>query len=306
MGRPIKIMEEIKDGIIGAVEFEPETTLQEIGFDFEISPMSVRKILNDDKIKYYKKIAIPPLTEAHKLHRVEFANMFANLAYHQMPIIIFTDEASIQVNLDGQGIWRRRGEYPPGSFFEKNAFPIKCMVWGAIGPRGFRTTLIRINGVINAETYINMLHENDIYGQIYNHFGDNFYFQQDNARPHTAQVTQTYLDNTFPNRLKWPAKSPDLSPIEQIWSFLKNRISGIKFRNADELFNRIKTEWDLIPDKVIHNAYSSFLARCKVCVELKGECLNTHWDKVRKVHNLYRRDIQYRFDHNLNMFTVEV
>ena len=28
MGRPIKIMEEIKDGIIGAVEFEPETTLK--------------------------------------------------------------------------------------------------------------------------------------------------------------------------------------------------------------------------------------------------------------------------------------
>ncbi|GFT50964.1 transposable element Tcb2 transposase [Trichonephila clavipes] len=38
--------------------------------------------------------------------------------------------------------------------------------------------------------------------------------QQDNARPHTTRMSQDYLRTvtTFP----WPARSPDLSPIEQI------------------------------------------------------------------------------------------
>ncbi|GFV42714.1 HTH_Tnp_Tc3_2 domain-containing protein [Trichonephila clavipes] len=35
-------------------------------------------------------------------------------------------------------------------------------------------------------------------------------YQQDNARPHTARLSQQY-DPT------WPARSPDLSPIEHVW-----------------------------------------------------------------------------------------
>ena len=66
-----------------------------------------------------------------------------------MPIIIFTDESSVCVNLNG-------------SFYEKDPHPIQCMVLGAIGPRGFRTTLVRINAI----TYINMLQDNNIRGQI--------------------------------------------------------------------------------------------------------------------------------------------
>ncbi|GFX17947.1 transposable element Tcb2 transposase [Trichonephila clavipes] len=43
-------------------------------------------------------------------------------------------------------------------------------------------------------------------------------FQQYNARPHTARVSQNGLSTvtTFPS----PAKSPDLSPIKHIWVHL--------------------------------------------------------------------------------------
>lgn len=288
MGRPMEITREIKDSIIGVVDSDPEMSLRELETLFDISKTSVRKILNDDKIKFHKKIAIPTLTESHKLKRVQFASRFANLAYHQMPNIIFTDESYVQVNLQGSGIWRRRGEYPACAFYEKDAYPIKCMVWGGIGPLGFRTTLIKIEGAIDSRAYVYMLHNNNIRGQIFDRFGFNFIFQQDNARPHTARLTQNYLDANFPNRLQWPAKSPDLSPIEQIWDYIKNKVAGIKFKSTDQLFNQIKREWDLIPDNIIHNCYSSFLARCKVCVQINGDCLNGHWRKVKQVHNSYR------------------
>ena len=45
-------------------------------------------------------IAIPSLTEKHKEERVRFALRFANLEYPEMPNIIFTDEAMVQINLD--------------------------------------------------------------------------------------------------------------------------------------------------------------------------------------------------------------
>ena len=44
-------------------------------------------------------------------------------------------------------------------------------------------------------------------------------------------------------------------------------------------FEQEITNLDLIPDKIIHNAYSYFLETCKVCVEFKGECLNGHKEK---------------------------
>ncbi|GFW21745.1 transposable element Tcb2 transposase [Trichonephila clavipes] len=49
-------------------------------------------------------------------------------------------------------------------------------------------------------------------------------FQQDNARPHTARVSQDCLRTVTP--LPWPARSPDLTPIEPIWDHLGCSIMG--------------------------------------------------------------------------------
>ncbi|GFV77048.1 transposable element Tcb2 transposase [Trichonephila clavipes] len=43
-------------------------------------------------------------------------------------------------------------------------------------------------------------------------------FQQDNARPHTARVSQDCLRTV--TTLPWPAKSPDLPKIEHMWDHL--------------------------------------------------------------------------------------
>ncbi|GFX67117.1 transposable element Tcb2 transposase [Trichonephila clavipes] len=44
-------------------------------------------------------------------------------------------------------------------------------------------------------------------------------FQQDNAQPHMARVSQDCLHTV--TTLPWPARSPDLSPIEYIWDHLE-------------------------------------------------------------------------------------
>ena len=48
-------------------------------------------------------------------------------------------------------------------------------------------------------------------------------FQQDNARPHSAQVTTTWLCRHRVQVLDWPACSLDLSPIENAWRIMRNR-----------------------------------------------------------------------------------
>ncbi|GFV86616.1 hypothetical protein TNCV_4184701 [Trichonephila clavipes] len=45
-------------------------------------------------------------------------------------------------------------------------------------------------------------------------------FQQDNARPHVARIVQRFFVNHQIELLPWPARSLDLSPIENMWSMV--------------------------------------------------------------------------------------
>ena len=49
-------------------------------------------------------------------------------------------------------------------------------------------------------------------------------FQHDNAHPHTARHTQNILRINNVNVLQWPARSPDLSPIEHLQDHLGRQV----------------------------------------------------------------------------------
>ena len=67
---------------------------------------------------------------------------------------------------------------------------------------------------------------------------------QDNAPLHSAQKNTGYqqkLGFCGPRKMNWPAKSPDLNPIENLWSILKRRVyeNGRQFRSKDDLCQEI-------------------------------------------------------------------
>ena len=57
--------------------------------------------------------------------------------------------------------------------------------------------------------------------------GDVF-FQQDNAPPHAAATTQRTLRGVGLRQLPWPARSPDLSPIEHEWNMMKRELTFLQ------------------------------------------------------------------------------
>ncbi|GFV48181.1 DDE_3 domain-containing protein [Trichonephila clavipes] len=75
-------------------------------------------------------------------------------------------------------------------------------------------------------------------------------FQQDNARPHTARVAQHFLRHF--QTLPWPARSPDLSPVEHVWDQLKRQMPWC--HSVHDLELAVQDLWAHLPqDKKVSN-----------------------------------------------------
>ena len=88
------------------------------------------------------------------------------------------------------------------------------MVWGGISWT-HKTPLIVVDGNLTAQRYVDNILVPVVVPFLQTHNDVNV-FQQDNARPHSARLTQRFLGDNNINTLPWPAFSPDLNPIEHL------------------------------------------------------------------------------------------
>ncbi|GFX99814.1 transposable element Tcb1 transposase [Trichonephila clavipes] len=87
-------------------------------------------------------------------------------------------------------------------------------------------------------------------------------FQQDNARPHMARVSQDCLHTV--TTLSWPPQSPDLFPIEYIWDHLGSRVGHpTSLNELDASFLQI---WNEMSHNMIQNLYASMPDHIALCI----------------------------------------
>ena len=100
----------------------------------------------------------------------------------------------------------------------------------------------------------------------------NSVFQEDNAPVHTAKVARDFLHSKKVELLPWPLQSPDLNPIEELWSIVE---SGLRKResgpcNIRELEKMVIEEWESIPKDLYRKLISSMPSRIQVVISAKG------------------------------------
>ena len=102
-------------------------------------------------------------------------------------------------------------------------------------------------------------------------YGDaDFIFQQDLAPAHTARSTKTWFDAHAITVLDWPANSPDLNPIENLWGILKRKMRGTRPNNKEELTASIKKIWASITPMQCHRLIASMPRRIEAVIKAKG------------------------------------
>ncbi len=123
-------------------------------------------------------------------------------------------EFDILVGNHGHRVLRSRKEgHLPACYEHSVQKPASLMVWGCISAYGLGSLHV-LEGTINAERYIKILEQHLLSSR-------RRVFEQDNSKPHTADITTAWLRSRRVPLLNWPACSTDLSPIENIWRIIK-------------------------------------------------------------------------------------
>ena len=146
------------------------------------------------------------------------------------------------------------------------------MVWGAISS-GFRSDLIIMNGTLTARRYIDEILAPVLVPLLRRQVGNQqLTFQQDNARAHSARLTQDFLRAQGVDVMDWPAVSPDMNCIEHMWDELGRRLRKRlnQPNNVAELGRALQEEWRNILMATVRRLVGSMRRRLQTVIQNNG------------------------------------
>ncbi len=139
--------------------------------------------------------------------------------------LLFRWEQVLYILFGNQGprVWRKGGEaHSPSCLKSSVKFLQSVMIWHAMSSAG-------VGPLCFLKTNVTA----PIYQYILEHFmlpsadqlfkEADFILQQDLASAHTAKSTKSWLNDQV-GALDWPANSPDLNPIENLWGIVKRKM----------------------------------------------------------------------------------
>ncbi len=173
--------------------------------------------------------------------------------------VLFSDESQCCISFGNQGprVWRKSGEAQnPCCLKSSVKFPQSVMIWAAMSSAGVGP-LCFLKSTVNAAIYQEIL-EHFMLPSADKLYGDaDFIFQQDLAPAHTAKGTKSWFNDHGVTVLDWPANSPDLNPIENLWGIVRRKMRDTRPNNADELKATVKETWASIPPQQCHKLITS-------------------------------------------------
>ncbi len=162
-----------------------------------------------------------------------------NWTVAQWSKVLFSDESMFYISFGNEGprVWRKGGEaHGPSCLKSSVKFAKSVMIWGAMSSAGVGP-LCFLNTNVTAPVYQKMW-EHFILPSTDQLFKDaDFIFQQDLAPVHTAKSTKSWLNDHGVGVLDWPANSPDLNPIENLWGIVKRKMRNKRPKNGHTFYN---------------------------------------------------------------------
>ena len=157
---------------------------------------------------------------------------------------MFSDETHFRLGQYGRGYVQRPVGMALDPKYTKQTEQLKGKVslWGCICADGLGHAELYSDS-LNAAAYQRILRLNLVPSALTYWPKGQWWFQQDNWSVHTAGTSHAWFQNHGIDLIDWPPWSPDLNPIENLWSDLKQRVYAHTAHTLAELEQWIRLEW---------------------------------------------------------------
>lgn len=240
---------------------------------------TIAHILAKQKLKMRKEYRVPVLSKQDKLNRVSFAIRYQHKNWKH---VIFSDEKRMQLYRQN-GYIRISSKERPLLPTPKHSTAVMfwgCFSWEGIGP------LIQTEGNINSQQYKRILQKG--LGPYYEQLpGGHWSFVQDNAGPHCPIYVKRYIEQLPATVIQWPANSPDLNLIENLWYILQYKVWDHTPTTIEQLTQYCEEEWKKISRDTLYSLIKSMPHRLKMIRELHGATLPR--SATGNVHHKFKR-----------------
>ncbi|GFU25332.1 transposable element Tcb2 transposase [Trichonephila clavipes] len=250
-----------------------------------ISRFTVARRLHGGGLFARRPVRCVPLTPAHRRRRSLWCQEHRNWRDNEWGRVLFTDESRFSLSSDSHRIliWRERGSRNhPSNIIERDRYGGRgVLVWGGI-MLGSRTDLhIFDTGSVNGTRYCNEILLP--YVRLFRGaMSLQFLFMDDNAPCHRTVAAEQLLENEDIERMDWPARFPDLNPIEHVWYFLGRRLAARTLPPVviRELRLALQDEWAAMPQQLIDPLILSMGRRCETCLAVSREIISPTKDRM--------------------------
>lgn len=281
-GRKRKISKMLERKLVRTATKNPRVTAGTLVSDaaksgVTISKKTVARVLHRNGLHAHRPRKTPLLKKRHLKARLDYAKGNLEKDSTHWKRVIWSDETKLELfgHRNVAFVWRKKGE----AYNPKNTIPTvkhgggSIMLWGCFSASG-TGNLVKVEGIMKKEQYEKILNENLKQSAVRMGLGRRFVFQHDNDPKHTSLLVKNYLQKSKVKVIDWPAQSPDLNPIENLWGELKQRVHARKPSNLKELEDYAKEEWASIPKERCFKLVQNYPKRLQEVIKQKGHTID--------------------------------
>ncbi len=249
---------------------------EEIGREDVCISTILRPIHEDGELDSYWQTNKVMISLVNQKKRVKWCREHLHWTQADWNKVIFTDESPYVLRFNGRRrVWRRHNErYHVKALKGQYKNDTKINVWGCFCAHGVGRFHL-IEGIMDSKVYIKIL-DCEFRPSAKALFKRKpYFFQQDNDSKHKSKATMDFIDDWDLPYIAWPAQSPDLNPIENLWSILDQKCRSRKPKNAQALFDMLAEEWRCLDVTLLQDLVDSMPWRLEAVIAAKG--LPTHY-----------------------------